>query len=101
MITKLFWFNILLKIADVAITWVIIDKYGQNGEANPFIRYLFSIMGVPASLIFVLVIAVGVLCGMYYVHIKYKENSKVPWIIITVIMSAVVINNLLVVFGVF
>ena len=90
MVAPRFWFilGLLLKSMDLFTTSLIVSLFGIDLEVNPIVRMLFEHLGISISVIInliIFVIAITVLLKKKYIR---------TLILVNLIMSVVVINNI-------
>jgi hypothetical protein len=80
-----------LQLADVATTGWLLSRIAGTAEANPIVAAIFSTTGLTVGLAILLALKLAVVYAMWTFQTKMR--------IATAIYSAVVFNNLLILFG--
>lgn len=81
--------NLLLKLADIGITLLVFNKYGQTAEANPLTQTMFHSLGEWWT--FVLIFALhSMICLLLY---KFKKRNMLI-VVAAIVFIIGVVNNL-------
>jgi hypothetical protein len=85
---KLLCINLVFKLLDLFTTFWAVQRVGEEIEANPIMKYAIKNLGNWAYLwnFFVFLLAILLL---------YRKNNIWPLVIVSLMMLAVVINNIL------
>ncbi len=90
---KLIWFNITLKILDVATTYYALTSDKRIIEFNPIVRKAMSLIGIVPTLYIVFAVFAVVMLILYRLSFSAPRKVDTCLKIIMILMSLVVINN--------
>jgi hypothetical protein len=91
MLVKLLLANTLLKIVDFATTIYLVNNFGYDVEANPILRGMFHVYGLPWACIIAFSLYMCVMLILY----RFKRERLLK--ICFVMMLCVAISNLTVI----
>lgn len=94
-IVKLIWFNVILKILDVATTYYALNSDKHIIEANPIVRKAMSLIGIAPTLYIMFAVFAIIIFILYKLSLTASKKVDVCLKIIALLMSLVVINNLI------
>lgn len=80
-----------LQVMDVLTTGWVLSRFVDASEANPFVAALLSTAGLALGLVILLALKLAVVYAMWTYQTKVRLANA--------IYTAVIVNNLLVLFG--